>query len=160
MFSYLCCLSRMVISAPLSSSTWQMCGWHIWVASTRGVLPSWRWIQSKKFFDFSHLKSKSVPEYKELSFKVIRSRCSEYLCVLLTLTIRAVNDQADKYAILQWWLDTWKMKIISSKRPFYTLREMKWKINSHKITGIHRSPAVTEKFHAGWAACHDCEEKR
>ena len=37
---YLFCLSRRVISAPLSSSSLQMCGWHIWVASTSGVLPS------------------------------------------------------------------------------------------------------------------------
>lgn len=42
MFSHLFCLSRMVISAPRSRSSWQMRGRHIWVASTRGVLPSWR----------------------------------------------------------------------------------------------------------------------
>lgn len=40
--SYLFCLSWMVISAPRSNSSWHMRGWHIWVASTRGVLPSWR----------------------------------------------------------------------------------------------------------------------
>lgn len=40
MVPYLFCLSRIVISPPRSSSSWQMCGWHIWVAKTRGVLPS------------------------------------------------------------------------------------------------------------------------
>lgn len=40
MVPYLFCLSRIVISLPRSSSSWQMCGWHIWVAKTRGVLPS------------------------------------------------------------------------------------------------------------------------
>jgi len=39
---YLFCLSLTVMSLPRSNRSWQMCGWHIWVASTNGVWPSYK----------------------------------------------------------------------------------------------------------------------
>lgn len=107
MFSYLFCLSRVVISAPRSSSSWQIRGWHIWVASTRGVLPSWRKIKyiqinthtSTSIHKITHNKVLYSPKNRFFSplrviqnIKSSHSRCSEYLFVLLTMTIHAVHD--------------------------------------------------------------------
>lgn len=35
---------------------------------------------------------------------------------------------------------------------------MKSDDKSYKISGVHKSPFVTKKFHTGRAACHDCGE--
>lgn len=52
-----------------------------------------------------------------------------------------------------------KKKTILEENHYNTLWNEVKQNYSHEISGIHRSPAVREKFHAGGAAGHDCEEK-
>ena len=130
--------------------------------SLRYRLLSWKWFHSLFLLVAGHIKETQMSLFIETfayfsrfaKIKAIKDVARDLFLTWHEITndchwqrnVKQINTLI--YCI---WLNMWKMWPLQ-----HTVgNEVK---NTHKITGIHRSPAVTKKFHTGGAAGHDCRE--